>query len=134
MSEGRPMSQTLIVAEQLLELARGNETIHPIALNLYNLVAFQQRKIIDLTRSIEKPERNDNTAWLVEIMWGNDPVYFQLAYDDDWTKDHDQALHFCRKIDAERCIEHYGWTIAKPVEHMWCDGSALPSTNRCEGK
>lgn len=61
----------------------------------------------------------DYTAWLVEMMWGSDPVYFQLAYDDDWTKDHDKALHFCRKVDAERCIEHYGWTMAKPVEHMW---------------
>jgi len=63
----------------------------------------------------------DYTAWLVEINWGNDLVYFQLAHDDDWTKDHNKALHFCRRVDAERCIEHYGWTMAKPVEHMWSE-------------
>lgn len=77
---------------------------------------------------------SDYTAWLVEIKWGNDPIYFQLAYDDDWTKDHDKALHFCRRVDAERCIEHYGWTMAKPVEHMWPETSTVTSHNRSEEK
>jgi hypothetical protein len=80
MSDGRPMSQALIVAEQLLELSRGNEAIHPIALNLYNLIAFQQRKIIEL----------------------------------------------------EKCIDYYGWTFAKPVEHMWPEASAFSPANPTE--
>lgn len=64
---------------------------------------------------------SDYTAWLIEI---NDsatsrPVYFHFEHDDDWTQDHDQACHFSRKQDAEKVIEHYGWTRAKAVEHMW---------------
>src|SRR5882724_5039688 len=62
----------------------------------------------------------DYTAWLVEI---NDqpggPIYFQLAHDDDWTKDHNAALHLSRCEDAERVIEYYGWTKAKAVKHIW---------------
>jgi hypothetical protein len=63
----------------------------------------------------------DYSAWLIEI---NDsatssPVYFHFEHDDDWTMDHDKAVHFARKQDAESVIEHYGWTRAKAVEHMW---------------
>jgi hypothetical protein len=47
------------------------------------------------------------------------PLYFHFKHDDDWTKDHNEAVHFSRKQDAESVIEHYGWTRAKAVEHMW---------------
>lgn len=67
-------------------------------------------------------------AWLVEI---NEPVsgplYYQLKDDNDWTVDHDAALHFARKEDAQKIIDYYGWTRAKPVEHMWPVTTALSS-------
>lgn len=62
---------------------------------------------------------SDYTAWLVEMSERFGPVYFQMVMDDDWTKDHDRALHLSRREDAERIIEHYGWTRAKAVEHSW---------------
>lgn len=62
----------------------------------------------------------DYTAWLIEI---NEPVsgplYFQFQHDNDWTLDHDQACHFSRKLDAQNVIDHFGWTCANAVEHMW---------------
>lgn len=68
----------------------------------------------------------DRTAWLIEIHAGSltegeasGPQYFQLAHDDDWTKDHDKALQFARKQDAEAYIAHIGWTYATATEHMW---------------
>ncbi len=63
---------------------------------------------------------SDRTAWLIEI---NEPIsgilYFQFEHDNDWTLDHEDACQFSRKQDAEKVIEHYGWTRAKAVEHMW---------------
>ena len=63
---------------------------------------------------------SDYSAWLVEI---NEPIsgplYYQLDDDNDWTIDHNEALHFARKQDAECVISYYGWTRATAVEHMW---------------
>jgi hypothetical protein len=60
----------------------------------------------------------DYIAWLIENQ-GSGPIYFQLEDDNDWTMDHNAALHFARKQDAEKVIAYYGWTAAKAVEHMW---------------
>lgn len=62
-------------------------------------------------------------AWIIEIneppMIG--PLYFQFKFDDDWTTNHNKACQFSRKQDAESVIEHYGWTRANAVEHVWLD-------------
>lgn len=71
---------------------------------------------------------SDETAWLIELNEEITPVYFQLKDDDDWTADHDAALRLARREDAQQIIDYYGWTRAKPVEHMWCEGPAHPST------
>ena len=64
-------------------------------------------------------QENDYMAWLVEMNEPLGPMYFQLETDNDWTRDHDKALHFARKQDADCVIEYYGWTRAKAIEHMW---------------
>jgi hypothetical protein len=69
--------------------------------------------------SVPPHERGDYSAWLIEINQRSGLVYFHFEDDDDWTKDHDKAAHFARKQDAQSVIDHYGWTEAKPVEHMW---------------
>jgi hypothetical protein len=66
----------------------------------------------------------DYIAWLIEIPEGGSvaeggPVYFQMVNDDNWTPDHDKALHFGRKQDAEAVIAHYGWNRTKATEHCW---------------
>lgn len=61
----------------------------------------------------------DYFAWLIEIQEAAGPTYFQMVDDDDWTKSHDLALHFCRERDAQRVIEFFGWTRARAVEHCW---------------
>lgn len=71
----------------------------------------------------------DETAWLIEVMGDNEtPTYHQLVHDDDWTFDANKALRFARREDAQAYIDHIGWTVPKPVEHMWCDPS--PSVTR----
>lgn len=62
---------------------------------------------------------NDYIAWLIEMPEEGGPLYFQISVDDDWTPDHDKALHFGRKLDAESVIAYYGWTRVKATEHCW---------------
>lgn len=69
----------------------------------------------------------DETAWLVEINKGGLPIYFQLKDDDDWTPDHNAALRLARREDAQQVIDYYGWTSAKPIEHMWVAGPSVAS-------
>lgn len=61
----------------------------------------------------------DYSAWLIEMQDGGRPVYFHICDGDDWTDDHNAALHLARKDDAEKIIAYYGWTRAKPSEHLW---------------
>ena len=50
----------------------------------------------------------DYTAWLIENP-GDGPSYFRFTVsDDDWTRDHNAAVHFARKQDAEQVIRYYG--------------------------
>lgn len=78
----------------------------------------------------------DYSAWLIEMPERFGPLYFHFEHDDDWTKDHDKACHFSRKEDAEKVIEHYGWTRAVAVEHMWpglgLDGKPQDATDPLE--
>lgn len=52
------MSEMRTLVERLLEAARGNETIHPVAMEIYNLVGFQERQIRDLERQAEEARRD----------------------------------------------------------------------------
>jgi hypothetical protein len=61
----------------------------------------------------------DYSAWLIEIAEASGNRYFQMSDDDDWTPDHNKALHLSRKQDAESIIAYYGWTRAKASEHLW---------------
>lgn len=61
----------------------------------------------------------DYTAWLIEVSEPEGPEYFQLVDDDNWSSNHDTALHFARKQDAEKYIADVGWTRARAVEHCW---------------
>lgn len=65
---------------------------------------------------------HDETAWLVEN--GKQGGELRYRYFDDvglcgWTTDPYQAMHFCRRIDAERfcAADEDAWRI---VEHMFC--------------
>jgi len=61
----------------------------------------------------------DASAWLIEVSEPEGPEYFQLVDDDNWSSDHDTALHFARKQDAEKYIADVGWTRARAIEHIW---------------
>jgi predicted kinase len=57
-------SQIRIVGEKLLELARGNEQIHPVALDLYRLIGFQERNERDLaSRTFTNEEMDLIRQW-----------------------------------------------------------------------
>lgn len=105
--------QVYSVVLQQLETKRRMPTSVSLAVAIADAVA-------NLFSQVERPKASDYSAWLVEI---NEPVsgplYYQLEDDNDWTMDHDKALHFARKEDAERTISYYGWTRAAAVEHMW---------------
>jgi len=42
-----------------------------------------------------------------------------------WTKDHNEALRFARKIDAERYAQDAGWNNVRICEHGWIAPRAL---------
>ena len=74
----------------------------------------------ELVLAAARQTTNDYTAWLIEISdEAAGPKYFQMSDDDDWTRDHNAALHLARKQDAESIINYYGWNRAHAVEHMW---------------
>lgn len=88
-----------------------------IDISAYNAAKYRIGLVVaDLRQSPTEP---DDTAWLIELSEPDGPRYFQFEFDDDWTKDHDSAVHFSRRQDAEKAIEHYGWTRANAVEHCW---------------
>jgi hypothetical protein len=79
------------------------------------------------------PSSADETAWLIEMTvngvpncWG--PIDGTL----DFTPDHNTAIRFSRKQDAQAVIDDYGWTEVRAVEHMWCVPRAAPSPPKPE--
>lgn len=60
-------------------------------------------------------------AWLIEKQEAGQPVYWSLIAlpEPCFLQDHDAALRFSRRADAQAYIDDIGWTEAKPVEHMW---------------
>lgn len=65
-------------------------------------------------------------AWLIEMSDGGRPTYWCRVDDEDgvcgWNNDHDKAIRFCRREDAQAIIDENGWTEPRPVEHAW-DGA-----------
>lgn len=65
-------------------------------------------------------------GWLIERRPDGTPgpAYYDINPDVSgfWTLDHNEALRFARKIDAERMIAYLGIEEGDPVEHAWCDG------------
>ena len=89
-------------------------------LNCHRPLAEHSFNTRDVCNMFIGPDKErDYMAWLIEISEPSGPTYFQLKDDDDWTADHDAALHFGRRKDAEQVIQYFGWTRAKAVEHMW---------------
>lgn len=66
-------------------------------------------------------------AWLIEMDEGG-PTYWSRVDGEDgvlgWSKDHNKALRFCRREDAQAVIDGAGWNRPRPVEHAW-DGAPL---------
>ena len=75
-------------------------------------------------------------AWLIEMQDGGFPTYWCRLDDEDgvcgWSKDHDKAVRFCRRNDAQAIIDDMGWTEPRPVEHAW-GGAARPIRTRNPG-
>ncbi len=73
----------------------------------------------------------DESAWLIEFPGHGKPTYYGLSGEGSMlgiTSDHNDAIRFARKQDAEMMIADVGWNAAEAVEHMWCDGKM--DTNR----
>lgn len=67
----------------------------------------------------------DETAWLIEFFGQGGPTYYGKSGEGTMlgmTKDHNDAIRFARKQDAQAVIDEVGWTAAQPIEHMWSDG------------
>lgn len=62
-------------------------------------------------------------AWLIEMSDAGRPTYWSRVDDEDgvcgWSKDHDKAIRFCRREDAQAIIDEAGWTEPVPVQHVW---------------
>lgn len=69
----------------------------------------------------------DETAWLIEFFGQGQPTYYGLSGEGvmlGMTSDHNEAVRFVRKQDAQMVIDDIGWSAGavQPIEHMWCDG------------
>lgn len=68
----------------------------------------------------------DETGWLIELFGQGAPTYYGKTDEGTlgMTGDHNVAIRFARKVDADATIDDIGWTRpqAQAVEHMWCDG------------
>lgn len=65
----------------------------------------------------------DETAWLIEFSQrvSVQPCWYGKTEDGlGQTTDPNAALRFARAEDAQMVIEDFGWTDARPSEHMWC--------------
>lgn len=62
-------------------------------------------------------------GWLIEMKPDGTPgpAYYDLGPRSPtfWTLDHNDAMRFSRKVDAERLIAYLGIQEGIPVEHAW---------------
>lgn len=69
----------------------------------------------------------EETAYLIEFFGQGSPTYYGKTDEGvlGMTTDHNAAVRFARKIDADMVIDDTGWTRpqVQAIEHMWCDGS-----------
>ncbi len=79
-----------------------------------------------IDRDRERRETTDSTAWLVEFFGQGAPTYYGKTDEGvlGMTSDHNTAVRFARKIDADMVIDDVGWTRpqVQAVEHMWIEG------------
>lgn len=67
-------------------------------------------------------KRLPETGWLIEFSQRvfTTPTYYGKTDDGlGQTTDHQKAIRFVRKEDAEAVIEDIGWTEASAIEHQW---------------
>jgi hypothetical protein len=76
-------------------------------------------------------------AWLIEMDDAGRPTYWSRVDNPDgvcgWSKDHDKAIRFCRREDAQAVIDDMGWTEPRPVEHAWAASSVSRMRARTTG-
>lgn len=63
-------------------------------------------------------------GWLIEDAEDDarpGPRYYDLSPDSPafWTLDHNEAMRFSRKVDAERLCNYLGIEPVRIVEHAW---------------
>lgn len=66
----------------------------------------------------------DEVAWLIEFKPSVSvaPTYYGKTDEGlGLTRDHNAAIRFARKVDAQAVIDDTAWTEAFAVEHMWCE-------------
>jgi hypothetical protein len=60
------------------------------------------------------------TGWLIEHGMSYAPSYLSICNGHwKWTKDHNEALRFARKIDAERAATTCSLKVDRIAEHSW---------------
>lgn len=90
--------------------------------------AYLQQALRRLHSAVENmSSATDGVAWLIELPG---PAYYGKTEEDGLsiTHDHNAAVRFARREDAEATLNDIGWNDAKAVEHMWvsCPRRATP--------
>lgn len=72
----------------------------------------------------ELPDRDDDRAasemgWVIERHIDSELRYWAGRGPDDWRLDHNEAVRFARRADAELMLTYHGKGIGRVVEHMW---------------
>lgn len=63
----------------------------------------------------------EEIGWLIEVFGQGSSTYYGKTDEGvlGMTGDHNAAIRFARREDAQATIDDIGWTEAQPVEHMW---------------
>lgn len=68
----------------------------------------------------------EESAWLIETKHLGAPAWWSRVDNEDdgvcgWSHNSLKAIRFVRAQDAQAVIDHYGWTEARPTDHLWLD-------------
>ncbi len=74
------------------------------------------RQLAPSSRGLEE-QYTSEIGYLIEDTGG---AWWCGPDEDDWTRDPNTAVRFCRAEDAERVRSHVGLESTKVTEHMWC--------------
>lgn len=78
-----------------------------------------------MTEEINTTESR-SVAWLIEWLHNDAPVPRYWHPVNGWVWRADEAIRFCRRDDAQACIDAEKWMAGTPTEHVFIGHEVNP--------